>query len=204
MHPVAALSGAPPLPARLSAAAPLGLPSRPAPRYRQRLLGALRDRLALGLRHQRHDPHGEVVGLGQVDRGEADAAVAERQQKAALRDSRSSLAITSVAPVTLARCRARCSSGRVRVAAALHLGEVIARCCAGSLGWSMPNCPSAPSRCSPISVTTPPRVTIANSRLVTLTDDAVSVHWEEDVKCCPERQAAVMPPVTELWAPLTE
>ena len=44
-------------------------------------------------------------------------------RKAALRDSRSSLAMTSVAPVTLARCSACLEFRPVRVAPALHLGE---------------------------------------------------------------------------------
>ena len=36
-------------------------PHAAAPRHCQRLLGPPRDRLALGLRHQRHDPDGEVA-----------------------------------------------------------------------------------------------------------------------------------------------
>ena len=56
-------------------------PHAAAPGHRQRLLGALRDRLALLLRHQRHDADGEVVRLRQVHRGEAHAAVAQRQQE---------------------------------------------------------------------------------------------------------------------------
>ena len=111
---MAARSGAPPLPARRIASMPFGLPSlHPARlRHRQRLLGPPGDRLALLLRHQRHDADGEVVRLGQVDRGEPHPASRSVSRKAALRDSRSSLAITSVAPVTLARCSALPSSGR--------------------------------------------------------------------------------------------
>ncbi len=54
-------------------AAPLG--------DRQRLPRTPRDRLALLLRHQRHDADGEVVRLRQIDRGEPNAAVAQREEE---------------------------------------------------------------------------------------------------------------------------
>ena len=50
-------------------------PHAAAPCHAQRLLGAPGDRLALLLRHERHDPDREVVRLRQVDRGEPHAAV---------------------------------------------------------------------------------------------------------------------------------
>ena len=60
------------------------------PGHRQRLRGAPGDRLALLLRDQRHDADGQVVRLGQVDGGEVNRDVGERQRNAALRDRRSS------------------------------------------------------------------------------------------------------------------
>ena len=65
---------------------------------------------ALLLRDQRHDAHREVVRLRQVDRREAQPLSRSVSSKAALRDSGSSLAITSTGE--LARCSALASSGR--------------------------------------------------------------------------------------------
>ena len=47
----------------------------------QRLFRAPRDRLAFGLRHQRHDADGQIIGLGQIDGEEPHAAVAQGQQE---------------------------------------------------------------------------------------------------------------------------
>ena len=67
-------------PARLSAAAPCGVaePHPAAPCHGQRLLGPLGDRLALGLRHQRHDADGGVVHLRARVFGPSDAAMMGR------------------------------------------------------------------------------------------------------------------------------
>lgn len=55
-------------------------------RRRQRLPGPFRDRLALGLRHQRHDPDGQVVRLGHVHRDEPHPAVAQLQYALPVKD----------------------------------------------------------------------------------------------------------------------
>ena len=73
-----------PRPCRPGAATPPRLDcraSRPAPGHRHRFLRSLRDRLALLLRHQRHDADRQVVRLRQVHRQEAHATVAQRQQE---------------------------------------------------------------------------------------------------------------------------
>jgi hypothetical protein len=76
LRAIAARSAAPPLPARLRAAAPLGLPSLiPRAGGCQRLLRAPGDGLALLPRDQRHDPDRQVVGLRHVGGDEPDAAV---------------------------------------------------------------------------------------------------------------------------------
>ena len=73
----ASLSAASPRPARLSAAAPCGVAEQhpAAPCHGQRLLGPLGDRLALGLRHQRHDADGGVVHLRARVFGPSEAAM---------------------------------------------------------------------------------------------------------------------------------
>ena len=79
LRPMAARSGAPPLPARRRAAAPLGLPSlTPRLGHGQRLLGSLRP--PRGPAGPRHHPDGEVARLWQVHRREPHAAVAQRPQ----------------------------------------------------------------------------------------------------------------------------
>jgi hypothetical protein len=97
-------------PAQGCGAAGVPEPHRARRRHRQRLLRAPGDSLPLLLRHQRNNPDGEVARLGQVDCGEPDAAFPSVSRKAALRDRRSSLAVTSVAPRAFARCSARPSS----------------------------------------------------------------------------------------------
>ena len=65
---MASRSGAPPLPARLQRLRAIGV-AQPTPRLLATLsasLVPLGDRLPLLLRHQRHDPHREVVRLRQV------------------------------------------------------------------------------------------------------------------------------------------
>ena len=45
------------------------------------LLGASRDRLALGLGDEGHDAHGQIIGLRQIDGYEPHAAVAQGQEE---------------------------------------------------------------------------------------------------------------------------
>jgi hypothetical protein len=77
-----ARSGAPPLPARLSAYAPLGLSNR-TPRLMATASASL-VRLEIASRSccatSAVMPTGRSIGLRQVDRGEPHSAVAERQQ----------------------------------------------------------------------------------------------------------------------------
>ena len=84
--------------------------ARSAPGHAQRVPGPPRDRLALLLRHQRHDADGEVVHLWQVHRDERTPLSRSVSRKAVLRDSRSNLAMASVRPVTLARCQTPASA----------------------------------------------------------------------------------------------
>ena len=82
LRAMAALSGAPPLPARLSAAAPWGCPAAPRGSLPPPgLLGPPGDRLALGLGDQRHDADRQIVRFRQVDPGEPHPAIAQRQQE---------------------------------------------------------------------------------------------------------------------------
>ena len=79
---MAALSGAPPSePASGLLRRMVAELHSAAPGDAQPLLRPLRSSLALRLRHQCHDPDGQVVCLRQVDRGELHAAVAQRQQE---------------------------------------------------------------------------------------------------------------------------
>lgn len=78
----------------------------------QRLTRSLGDQLAFGLGDQRHDAHCEVVRLGHVAGGEETPLSLRVSRKAALRDSRSCFAMTSVAWVRRASFRALSNSGR--------------------------------------------------------------------------------------------
>ena len=73
-------------------------------RRRQRDLGSGRDHLALGLGDHRHDADHEFVRLRHVGGHEPDAGLLQVQRNAASRDSRSSLAMTSVARAAPTRC----------------------------------------------------------------------------------------------------
>ena len=95
----------------------------PCLRHRQCLLRPLRDRLALLLGHQRHDADGRSFASGRSTAANFTPLSRSVSRKAALRDSRSSLAITKVAPVTFARCSALPKLRPVRVLPALDLGE---------------------------------------------------------------------------------
>ena len=83
LRAMAARSGAPPLPGRLRASAPLGLPSF-TPRFLATLSASL-VRLEVASRSccatSAMMLDGEVIRLGQVDRGELHAAVPQRQQE---------------------------------------------------------------------------------------------------------------------------
>ena len=125
LRAMAARSGAPPLPARLQRRRPVGVaePHPAAPGHRQRLLGPPGVRLALGLRHQRHDPDGEVVRLRQVDRGELHAAVPERQQEGGVARQPVELGDHQRRPGDLGEMQRLRELRPVRVAPALDLGE---------------------------------------------------------------------------------
>ena len=118
-------SGAPPLPARLSASAPLGLPS-----FTPRLLSTLSASLVrleiaspLLLRHQRHDAHGEVVRLRQIHRREPNPAVPECQQEGGIARQPVELGDHQRGPGDLGQMRRLLQLRPVGVAAALYLGE---------------------------------------------------------------------------------
>ena len=103
---MAARSGAPPFPARLSAAAPLGLPS-----FTPRLLATASASLVRleiasrsGLATSAMIPTVRSFASGRSTAANLTPPSRSVNRKAAFLDSRSSLAITSVAPVTLARC----------------------------------------------------------------------------------------------------
>ena len=94
-----------------------------APGHRQRLLGAPGDRLALLLRHQGHDPDGEVVRLWQIDRREPHAAVAQRQQEGGVARQPVELGDHQRRPGDLRQMQRLAELRPVGIAAALHLGE---------------------------------------------------------------------------------
>ena len=64
------------------------------------------------LRYSRKDVNRKLVGVRIIDRDELDAGVHQRRMKARLRDSRSSLAMTSLAFCRLQIVKAFSSSGR--------------------------------------------------------------------------------------------
>lgn len=70
---------------------------------RERLPGAPGDRLALLLGHECHDPHREIIGFRHVAGEQAHATVPECQQEGGIARESVKLAMTRVAPVTLAR-----------------------------------------------------------------------------------------------------
>ena len=112
--------------ARRSAAAPFGLPS-----FTPRLLATASAsfvRLEIAsrscLRHQRHDPDGEVVRLRQVDRGELHVAVPQRQQEGGIARQPVELGDHQRRPGDLAAptCLAGAAAGRAELQFAARSG----------------------------------------------------------------------------------
>jgi hypothetical protein len=78
----------------------------------QCVLGALCNHLAFVLCNGGQDVNGELVGVRIVHRDELDTGVHQRGDESQMRDSRSSLAITSLAFCRLQIVKAFSSSGR--------------------------------------------------------------------------------------------
>jgi Pentapeptide repeats (8 copies) len=157
-----------------------------APGRRQRLC-APRDRPSLLPRHQRHDPDGQIVCLGQVDGGEAQTAVPQRQEKRGVTPRSVALGDhASVGPVTLARCTSLRELRPVRVESlkGWRMKEHPRRVDVSALAWSERPADVESSFLNRIKSTAePPRPTTGRSvsEPATTADPATPVHDAPDI-----------------------